>query len=74
MEQIKSLFNEKEKELTLAVSKVEDLTLQLDELRNGRMNGLAGGEYNNNSPAFLELEKLRKELMVSYMCNIELFI
>ena len=61
---IKSLFNEKEKELSMAVTKVEELTKQLEELRNGRINGLPPGDNRNNSPAFLELDKLRKELMV----------
>ena len=45
---------------------VEDLTRQLDELRNGRISGGGrGGEYNNNSPAFVELDKLRKDIMVA---------
>ncbi|KAI4501055.1 hypothetical protein M0802_003858 [Mischocyttarus mexicanus] len=35
---IRALFNEKEKELSLAVAKVEELTRQLEELR-GRQNG-----------------------------------
>ena len=64
LEMIKSLFNEKEKELSLAVGKVEELTKQLEELRNGRVNGFPVGDNRNNSPASLELEKLRKELMV----------
>ena len=45
------------------------MTRQLDELRNGRISGGAGGgrggEYNNNSPAFIELDKLRKDIMVA---------
>ena len=52
---------------------VEDLTRQLDELRTNRNSGGGGGgggvvpgnEYNNNSPAFIELEKLRNEILVS---------
>ena len=63
LEMIKSLFNEKEKELTMAVTKVEELTKQLEELRNGHVNSLTG-DNKHSSPAFLELEKLRKELMV----------
>lgn len=64
---IKSLFNEKEKELAMAVSKVEELTTQLEEIRSGRINGLNSGDNRNNSPAYLELEKLRKELMVGLL-------
>lgn len=58
---IRALFNEKEKELSLAVAKVEELTRQLEELR-GRHNGNGGGQVP--SAASAELEKLRRELMV----------
>jgi len=76
---IRALFNEKEKELSLAVAKVEELTRQLEELR-GRQNnpigsgtvgsiggGLTGTSSNGHlvTPASAELEKLRRELMVS---------
>lgn len=76
---IRALFNEKEKELSLAVAKVEELTRQLEELR-GRQNapagggsagsiggGLTGASGNGHlvTPASAELEKLRRELMVS---------
>lgn len=76
---IRALFNEKEKELSLAVAKVEELTRQLEELR-GRQNAPAGGGSAGSiggsltgatgnghlvTPASAELEKLRRELMVS---------
>lgn len=79
---IRALFNEKEKELSLAVAKVEELTRQLEELR-GRQNvaatgtgsgtgggvgagGVGGpGGAHLSTPASAELEKLRRELMVS---------
>lgn len=79
---IRALFNEKEKELSLAVAKVEELTRQLEELR-GRQNaagtgtgsggagGVGGGGVGGPggghlpTPASAELEKLRRELMVS---------
>ena len=64
LESIKSLFNEKEKELSVAVVKVEDLTKQLEELRKGRLNGL-NGTNNAQTSSMVELEKLRKELTVS---------
>lgn len=57
LDSIRALFNEKEKELSMAVAKVEELTRQLEELRRGR---------RENAPPSTaqELEKLRRELMV----------
>ncbi|XP_044009190.1 probable WRKY transcription factor protein 1 isoform X3 [Aphidius gifuensis] len=63
---IRALFNEKEKELSLAVAKVEELTRQLEDLR-GRHNGNAGGQVP--SAASAELEKLRRELMYRNKMN-----
>ncbi|XP_011351390.1 probable basic-leucine zipper transcription factor N isoform X2 [Ooceraea biroi] len=80
---IRALFNEKEKELSLAVAKVEELTRQLEELR-GRQNtpvgagtagsiggGLTGTTGNGHlvTPASAELEKLRRELMYRNKMN-----
>ncbi|XP_018318165.1 putative uncharacterized protein DDB_G0271606 isoform X3 [Mycetomoellerius zeteki] len=80
---IRALFNEKEKELSLAVAKVEELTRQLEELR-GRQNAPAGsgsagsiggsltGTTGNGhlvTPASAELEKLRRELMYRNKMN-----
>ncbi|EAA12019.5 AGAP012439-PA [Anopheles gambiae str. PEST] len=73
LDSIRALFSEKEKELTLAVAKVEALTRQLEELRRDRRgvgNGTNGISYslnsnphnNNATPAAKELEKLRLEL------------
>lgn len=62
MESIRALFNEKEKELSVAVAKVEELTLQLEELQRGRNSN--SGQMPPSSAA-VELEKLRAELMVS---------
>lgn len=71
MDSIRALFSEKEKELSLAVAKVEALTRQLEELRRDR-RGLSlitnNGNNNNQQPpsqAARELEKLRRELMVN---------
>nr|XP_049700373.1 apoptosis-stimulating of p53 protein 1 isoform X3 [Helicoverpa armigera] len=57
LESIRALFNEKEKELSVAVAKVEELTRQLEELRRGRVQPAP--------PSAHELDKLRRELMVS---------
>ena len=62
LDAIRGLFNEKEKELAVAVAKVEELTKQLEQVQKGR------GHHDNNilnTPAMMELEKLRKELAVS---------
>lgn len=58
LDSIRALFNEKEKELSLAVAKVEELTRQLEELRRGRTT------REVPPPSALELDKLRRELMV----------
>lgn len=75
LDSIRALFSEKEKELSLAVAKVEALTRQLEDLRRDRRGPLnlipggntggVGGVQNANSPASMELDKLRRELMVS---------
>ncbi|XP_064600182.1 apoptosis-stimulating of p53 protein 1-like isoform X2 [Liolophura sinensis] len=65
LEGIKSLFNEKEKELAMAVAKVEELTTQLESLRAGKASSM----NNNTSLASIELEKLRKELILRNKLN-----
>uniref|UniRef100_T1IMK5 SH3 domain-containing protein n=1 Tax=Strigamia maritima TaxID=126957 RepID=T1IMK5_STRMM len=65
LESIRALFNEKEKELSLAVAKVDELTRQLEELRRGR---LANGN-TANVPSHADLEKLRRELMYRNKLN-----
>ncbi|XP_076306026.1 apoptosis-stimulating of p53 protein 2-like isoform X2 [Tachypleus tridentatus] len=68
LESVRALFNEKEKELSLAVAKVEDLTRQLEELRRGNVNGLKTSN-NVSPPAALELEKLKRELVYRTQLN-----
>jgi apoptosis-stimulating of p53 protein 1 len=75
LDSIRALFSEKEKELSLAVAKVEALTRQLEELRRDRRglslianNGSQQQQQQQQQPpsqAARELEKLRRELMVS---------
>lgn len=55
-----SLFQQKQRELVLAVSKVEELTRQLEMLKNGRVDG-----YHDNQSAVAELDRLYKELQVT---------
>ncbi|XP_077288148.1 ankyrin-repeat, SH3-domain, and Proline-rich-region containing Protein isoform X5 [Arctopsyche grandis] len=63
LESIRALFNEKEKELSVAVAKVEELTRQLEEVRRGR------APPRGQPPAALELDKLRRELMYRNKLN-----
>ena len=63
MDSVRTLFTQKEKELAQAVAKVEELTQQLDQLKQGNLNGVNGDVYK--SPANAELDRLRKELLVS---------
>lgn len=85
LDSIRALFSEKEKELSLAVAKVDALTRQLEDVRRDRRaplvlipgSGVVGSSgastatgTNGNaatSPAALELDKLRRELMVSFV-------
>lgn len=77
LDSIRALFSEKEKELTLAVAKVEALTRQLEELRRDRrgtlnlFSGLPNHSQLNNSPAAIELEKLRRELMYRNQLSLQ---
>ena len=38
LDSIRMVFNEKEKELAMAVTKVDQLTTQLEELKSGKLN------------------------------------
>ena len=78
LDSIRDIFNEKEKELSVAMAKVDALTRQLDELKDGNivnsyhissaaagnLNGLIGCQANS-SKFNVELEKLKQELLVS---------
>lgn len=77
LDSIRALFSEKEKELTLAVAKVEALTRQLEELRRDRrgtlnlFTGLPSHSQLNSSPAAIELDKLRRELMYRNQLSLQ---
>ena len=53
---------EKEKELAIAVARVESLTRQLDKQRKGWSQATPSRQKTHQE---LELERLRKELMVN---------
>ncbi|XP_073783461.1 protein phosphatase 1, regulatory subunit 13Ba isoform X3 [Danio rerio] len=71
IEHVSSLFQEKQAELQSAMLKVDQLTQQLDDLRQGRLNGLQplGGPVTSN--AALELRKLYQELQIRNKLNQE---
>ncbi|KAG5682108.1 hypothetical protein PVAND_011487 [Polypedilum vanderplanki] len=79
LDSIRALFSEKEKELSLAVAKVEALTKQLEELRKDRRginlisnsNNSSNGNSQPLSPAARELEKLRRELMYRNQLSLQ---
>nr|XP_035974800.1 apoptosis-stimulating of p53 protein 2 isoform X1 [Halichoerus grypus] len=66
IEQMNSLFQQKQRELVLAVSKVEGLTRQLEMLKNGRMDG-----RHDSRSAAAELDRLYKELQLRNTLNQE---
>ncbi|XP_031193113.1 apoptosis-stimulating of p53 protein 2 isoform X2 [Mastomys coucha] len=66
IEQMNSLFQQKQRELVLAVSKVEELTRQLEMLKNGRIDG-----HHDSQSAVAELDRLYKELQLRNKLNQE---
>ncbi|KAM4632727.1 protein phosphatase 1, regulatory subunit 13Bb isoform 1-T1 [Polymixia lowei] len=72
IEQVSSLFQEKQSELQSAVLRVEQLSLQLEDLRRGKLNGIQaalGGQVTGT--AALELRKLYQELQIRNKLNQE---
>lgn len=59
IEQMNSLFQQKQRELVMAVSKVEELSRQLEMLKNGKID-----PFHNNQSSVAELDCLYKELQV----------
>lgn len=68
LESVKSLFSEKEKELVMAVAKVEELTRQLEDIKHDKESVTKATGQN---AAKLELDKLKKELMMRNKLNEE---
>lgn len=54
-----NLFQQKQRELVVAVSKVEELSRQMEMLKSGKMDAL-----NDNQSAVAELDRLYRELQV----------
>uniref|UniRef100_A0A4W5JQ55 Tumor protein p53 binding protein, 2a n=1 Tax=Hucho hucho TaxID=62062 RepID=A0A4W5JQ55_9TELE len=66
IEQMNSLFQQKQKELVVAVSKVEELSRQLEMLKNGKMDS-----FHDNQSSVAELDRLYKELQLRNKLNQE---
>lgn len=65
IEQMTSLFQQKQRELLLAASRVEELSDQLEALRSSRMGPpLLPPSHHPQHTATVELECLYKELQV----------
>jgi hypothetical protein len=62
---VRALFNEKEKELAVAVTKVDQLMQQLHDLREVKAKGVSTSGNTKGENVTLELEKLKNELTVS---------
>lgn len=62
IEQMNGLFQQKQRELVVAVSRVEELSRQLDMLRGGKMDV----PHEAGSSSSGELERLYKELQVAF--------
>lgn len=59
IEQMNNLFQQKQRELVMAASKVEELSRQLELLKNGKMEN-----FHDNQSSVAELDRLYKELQV----------
>lgn len=59
IEQMNNLFQQKQRELVMAASKVEELNRQLELLKNGKMDN-----FHDSQSSVVELDRLYKELQV----------
>ncbi len=70
IEQMNGLFQQKQRELVVAVSRVEELSRQLDMLRGSKMD--VPHEAGPSSSG--ELERLYKELQVAFFLLVYSFL
>ncbi|XP_037637949.1 apoptosis-stimulating of p53 protein 2a isoform X4 [Sebastes umbrosus] len=64
IEQMNNLFQQKQRELVMAASKVEELSRQLELLKNGKMDN-----FHDNQTSVAELDRLYKELQLRNKLN-----
>lgn len=62
-----NLLHQKQKELVVAVSKVEELSKQLETLKSGQMDAM-----NSNHSSVAELDRLYRELQVKLHSTVGL--
>ena len=65
LETMKTMFSEKEQELATTRTRAEQLGRQLEGVKVGRVNGNTAAN-DTVAAEFLEIEKLRKDLVVSF--------
>ncbi|XP_066518391.1 apoptosis-stimulating of p53 protein 2a isoform X2 [Hoplias malabaricus] len=66
IEQMNNLFQQKQRELVVAVSKVEELSRQLEMLKNGKLDAV-----HDNQSSVAELDRLYRELQLRNNMNQE---
>ncbi|XP_059215271.1 apoptosis-stimulating of p53 protein 2-like isoform X3 [Centropristis striata] len=64
IEQMNNLFQQKQRQLVMAASKVEELSRQLELLKNGKMDN-----FHDNQSSVAELDRLYKELQLRNKLN-----
>ncbi|XP_071336665.1 apoptosis-stimulating of p53 protein 2a isoform X3 [Trachinotus anak] len=64
IEQMNNLFQQKQRELAMAATKVEELSRQLELLKNGKMEN-----FHDNQSSVAELDRLYKELQLRNKLN-----
>ena len=64
LETLKLLFKEKERELSVALNKIDTLTKQLDDIHNNS-NKKKNHATNNNNSLLLDSENFKQELLVN---------
>lgn len=67
IEQMNNLFQQKQRELVMAASKVEELNRQLELLKNGKVDN-----FHDSQSSVAELDRLYKELQVCRNNKIKL--
>ncbi len=70
IEQMNGLFQQKQRELVVAVSRVEELNRQLDMLQSGKMDI----PHEAGPSSSRELERLYKELQVAFFLLVYSFL
>ncbi|KAK5865499.1 hypothetical protein PBY51_019765 [Eleginops maclovinus] len=69
IEQMTGLFQQKQRELMVAVSRVEELSDQLDTLRSNRLEPPLPPPHHHTTSSAAELERLYKELQLRNKLN-----